>query len=263
MMENSGEIINVGLAVEVVKWCDELCLGWKSANECRGHLDKVKAQSYIDKYEMKLCEAGMTCETSFQNVQALISVAKDARVKRQGGVTAVVTLLDLVVQASTIAQSEGWLCPDLLEAVSRDVSTFAKEMGIESRLTPTAWAPAARGNSNTKSLTTKTFKRTTKPSVRVARSGSGASSSMSCNGTRRRRVRPEERVQLRDTKNNNNNYAAPAVSNAAVSMKKKKKRSQQGKIYKGRVSREAHVPQPELAVSSVNYNMKTNPFAHR
>ena len=80
MMENSGEIINVGLAVEVVKWCDELCLGWKSANECRGHLDKVKAQSYIDKYEMKLCEAGMTCETSFQNVQALISVAKDARV---------------------------------------------------------------------------------------------------------------------------------------------------------------------------------------
>ena len=49
-------LINIGLAVEVVKWCDELCLGWKLVNECRDHLDKVKAQSYIDKYEMKLCD---------------------------------------------------------------------------------------------------------------------------------------------------------------------------------------------------------------
>ena len=45
-------LINIGLAVEVVKWCDELCLGWKLVNECRDHLDKVKAQSYIDKYDI-------------------------------------------------------------------------------------------------------------------------------------------------------------------------------------------------------------------
>ena len=57
-------LINIGLAVEVVKWCDELCLGWKLVNECRDHLDKVKAQSYIDKYEMKLCDP--TLERIFQ-----------------------------------------------------------------------------------------------------------------------------------------------------------------------------------------------------
>jgi hypothetical protein len=215
-------------------------------------LDKVKAQSYIDKYEMKLCEAGMTCETAFQNVQALVGVANDARVKSHGGVTSVVTLLELVVQASTIARREGWLCPDLLEAVSCDVSTFAKEMGIESRLTPSVWAPAARGHSNTKSITTKTFKRATKPSLRVARSG-GATDTGGTGGnvSRRRRVRPEERVEYRDT----NNDSASRSSRPALKAG--------GKIHKRRVPREAHIPQPDLAVSSVNYDMKSNPFARR
>ena len=57
-------VVNIGLATEVLKFCDELCVNWKSAVESRDRLGKVKAQSYIDKYESKLCDACVASEAA-------------------------------------------------------------------------------------------------------------------------------------------------------------------------------------------------------
>ena len=254
------------MAVEVVKWCDELCLGWRSVNDCRDHLDKVKAQSYIDKYEMKLCEASIDCETAFESVKALINVANDNRVRESGGVSSIIALLELVVQAAGIAKSEGWKCPDLLEAVSRDVITFSKEMGIASRLAPTAWAPASHShNSTNKTIATKTFKRTTKPSVQKARQGNNRDLA-------RRRVRPEQKVLYNNNSSSRSTCSSSTdINNSRDSRQRNNlgssKRRQQPVVNLSSLRRSSsrkvrgNIPQPELAVSAVNYDMSSNPFA--
>ena len=269
MNQNHGQVVNISLAVEVVKWCDELCIEWRLVNDCRTHLDKVKAQSYIDKYEMKLCEASIGCEKALQSVTALIEVAHDPRVNGGGGVMAVVTLLDLVLQASHIARSEGWQCPDLLDAVSRDVVTFSKEMGIESRIAPTAWAPAS-SKSGHRTIGTKTYKTTTKPNVRTAR-GTGVPT--------RRRVRPDHRVEYDGEKNTeltvgNRNRGSRGSRGSRGGRGSRGSRGgrgsrgsrgSQGTTRKGRGGNSggcsSSKEQPDLTVSSSNYDMKQNPFA--
>lgn len=268
---NPGKAINIGLAVEVVKHCDELCLGWQLVNECRDHLNKVKAQSYIDKYEMKLCEATITCEAALQSVRTLIAVAQDERVKREGGVLAVVTLLDLVVQASSIAQNEGWQCPDLLEAVTRDVVTFSKEMGIESRVAPTSWAPASSSSRRTQTIGTKTYKSRTKPSVRKARETTQQPGDM---GGRRRRVRPDQRVAYkkdapqfsRDQRQKSDGaQRRRGKGNAATLTLQGRGRGargtgKEGSITYGHFKGAASIPRPDINVSGAKYDQSQNPF---
>ena len=265
-------LINIGLAVEVVKWCDELCLGWKLVNECRDHLDKVKAQSYIDKYEMKLCDATIDTETAYESVKALVNVASDTRVRQSGGVTTVVSLLELVVQAAGIAKTEGWKCSDLLEAVSRDVITFSKEMGIESRLAPTAWAPASRrgsSNSMNRTISTKTFKQVTKPSVRTVREGGGGimlngynTSSNNNHMVPRRITNPSLKVEYKETKQfmKSSSRAGPTLK---VSQRRNNNNNNNNR--KQRIPLEARQPQPQLALQrnlkASPRSLDSNPFA--
>ena len=161
-------VVNTALAVEVVRWCDELCVSWRAAVDARARLGKVKAQDYIMKFEMKLCDACVACEAGRDGVIALLGVvaedlprAVQARQVRQvaasvsgdgdandtseesgrGGLATVDSLLRLVVEASGVAKAEGWGCKDLLDAVTKDVVSFAKSVGVETRLAPTPWAP--------------------------------------------------------------------------------------------------------------------------
>jgi hypothetical protein len=271
MSSIGGQEVNIGLAIEVVKWADELVLSWKSVNDCRDHLNKVKAQSYIDKYEMKLCESTIACETALTSINALIEVAQDDRVQREGGVLTVVTLLDLISQASNVAKSDGWQCTDLLEAVSRDVVNFAKEMGIESRVAPTSWAPASskRGQRN---ISTKTYKKTTKPDVRTARSSFSSNNA----DPRRKRIQPDHRVDYREEKKIDGRRLGRTSLEQRLGDglglglgRERRKVFKKGKgtmMRKGTFSsrndnRGGDSAPPDLSVATARYDMSMNPFA--
>ena len=70
----SGRVVNMGLATEVVTFCDALCMSWRAACDARERLRKVKAQSYIDKFESKLADACVECEEALDGVKACLLV---------------------------------------------------------------------------------------------------------------------------------------------------------------------------------------------
>ena len=173
------------------------------------------------------------------------------------------------MQASSIAQNEGWQCPDLLEAVTRDVVTFSKEMGIESRVAPTSWAPATSSSRRTQTIGTKTYKSRTKPSVRKARETTQQPGHMA----RRRRVRPDQRVAYREEapqfsrdqrqksggaqrRRGKGNAATLTLQGRGRGARQKGK----GSITYGHFKGAASIPRPDINVSGAKYDQSQNPF---
>lgn len=259
-------VVNIGLATEVLKFSDELCVNWKMAVESRKRLDKVKAQSYIDKFESKLCDACVACEAALDGVKACLAVATEDKPSSQGadgygsseedhggsaaGAATIAALLRLVIQAAGVARSEGWGCADLLDAVSRDVVTFSKNVGLPSRLAPSPWLPGRRKAESrvSKNLASSAAAKFNKNAYGKGR-GAGTPFLAVSNGASRRVVhRPKDAVRLQSGK----------LGYIGVAKKKT--------VNRHRPNRPPAADQSgplDLAVGSIKYDMSANPFVRR
>ena len=251
----------------------------------RARLAQVKAQSYIDRFESKLCDACVACENALDGVKACLAVATEdvpaerarrrQRAARRGGfggeggaaageqeeeeedeeedgeeeesaaagAATIAALLRLVSQAAMVARAEGWDCEDLLDAVSKDVVTFARNVGLPSRLAPSPWLPG-RGK---------------KVKSRVRRGGAVAPGRLQEQQQQQRSRsgrslhRPKDAVQM--SKHRPNQMRGSASRGRAP---------QRHAVNKRRPNRPA-VAEPkgslDLAVGAIKYDMAANPFA--
>ena len=294
--------VNIGLATEVVTFCDALCVSWRSACAARARLAQVKAQSYIDRFESKLCDACVACENALDGVKACLAVATEdvpaerarrrQRAARRGGfggeggaaageqeeeeedeeedgeeeesaaagAATIAALLRLVSQAAMVARAEGWDCEDLLDAVSKDVVTFARNVGLPSRLAPSPWLPGRgkkvksrvrRGGAVAPGRLQEQQQQQRSRSGR--RSAFGGRADLSNSSTMRSLHRPKDAVQM--SKHRPNQMRGSASRGRAP---------QRHAVNKRRPNRPA-VAEPkgslDLAVGAIKYDMAKNPFA--
>lgn len=277
--------VNVGLATEVVTFCDALCMSWRQACEARLRLAQVKAQSYIDKFESKLCDACVACEEALDGVRACLAVATEdlplVRARQRearnddaeggkgeedeesaAGTATIAALLRLVSQAAMVARAEGWSCKDLLDAVSKDVVTFARNVGLPSRLSPTPWLPGrgqkvkSRVKRDGAAVSAGHSQLRNRMGVRGRSSRSALVGAAGGNGSTVRSVhRPKDVVRL--SKHRPNEFQARRARREAPNS---------SAVNKRRPNRPA-VAEPrgslDLAVGSIKYDMASNPFARR
>ena len=176
--------------------------------------------------------------------------------KSAAGTATIAALLRLVSQAAKVARAEGWGCQDLLDAVTRDVITFANNVGLPSRLAPSPWLPGRRNNVKSRVRMNKT------DSVSVATSGRELDSNIiTINGRASRSSRPSSvtkgRGMMRMVHRPQDAAPVPAGMSRAAHSKR---------VNRNRPNRPAVPDQNgslDLVVGSIKYDMSTNPFVNR
>ena len=99
-----------------------MCCSWRIAANARNSLEKVKAESYILKYEEELAEATIECRRAAKNLERMMEALEGMNAKSRD-------FMELIVCAAKEADREGFLAEDILEAVETDIVSFARKQG--------------------------------------------------------------------------------------------------------------------------------------
>ena len=122
--------------------CEDVCLAWQRIMKARSHLQSVKAEKYILRYEEELAESNIDFDRAYKGFKVAIGQTlsfKDMDADESSSneliedLAALMTVIEAAVEESTI-ENFSYSTNDLLQAVMADVTKFARKHKIKTKI---------------------------------------------------------------------------------------------------------------------------------
>ena len=144
-MQNEEQII-----LKCFQDCENVCLAWQRIMKARSHLQNVKAEAYIMRYEEELAESQIDFDDEYKkfkiNIEEILrlknSLSNDFSMIDENNSSNMIIqdLSDLMVVIETAVEESSienfsYSTNDLLQAIKADVVKFSSKFKIKTKLT--------------------------------------------------------------------------------------------------------------------------------
>ena len=122
--------------------CENVCLTWQRIMKARSHLQSVKAEKYILRYEEELAESSIDFDKAYGEFKVAIGEAlsftdmnsnESGRSELIEDLAALMTVIETAVEESSI-ENFSYSTNDLLQAVMADVKKFATKYKTKTKM---------------------------------------------------------------------------------------------------------------------------------
>ena len=122
--------------------CENVCLTWQRIMKARSHLQSVKAEKYILRYEEELAESSIDFDRAYKDFKVAIDHAlsftdvnsnESSRSELIEDLAALMTVIETAVEESSI-ENFSYSTNDLLQAVMADVKKFATKYKTKTKM---------------------------------------------------------------------------------------------------------------------------------
>lgn len=124
--------------------CENICLAWQRIMKARSHLQNVKAESYIMRYEEELADSQIDFDTDYtkfkKNLDQILRLRNSLPKENNRNEALVLDLTDLMLVLETAVEESSienfsYSTNDLLQALKADVVKFSSKFEIKTKLT--------------------------------------------------------------------------------------------------------------------------------